>query len=104
MLGLWQKFHETPLYDVLFTYVIFGATIFYMMAAASIFVLRVREPDRPRPFKVPFYPWTPILFCAASFVLLASMLSESPVESVAGLGLIVAGIPFFYGFQWWRSR
>ncbi len=104
MLGLWQKFHETPLYDVLFTYVIFGATIFYMMAAASVFVLRVREPDRPRPFKVPFYPWTPILFCAASFVLLASMLSESPVESVAGLGLIVAGIPFFYGFQWWRSR
>ena len=104
MIGLWTKFHNTPLYDVLFTYVIFGATIFYMLAAASVFVLRKREPDRPRPFKVPLYPWTPILFCVASFVLLASMLAQDPVESIAGLGLIAAGIPFFYGFQWWRKR
>lgn len=104
LLNLWRTFHETPLYDVLFTYVIFGATIFYMLAAASVFVLRKREPDLPRAFRVPFYPWTPILFCVASLVLLVSMLVEKPVESVTGLGLIAAGIPFFYGFQWSRSR
>lgn len=104
LLGLWKKFHETPLYDVLFTYVIFGATVFYMMATATVFILRRREPDHPRPFKVPFYPWTPLLFCAASLILLVSMLVETPVESVAGLGLIAAGIPFFYGFQWSRGN
>jgi APA family basic amino acid/polyamine antiporter len=99
VLNLWNKFHETPLYDVLFTYVIFGATVFYMMAAASVFVLRKREPELHRPFRVPLYPWTPIAFCVASLVLLISMLVENPVESVSGLGLIAAGIPFFYGFQ-----
>lgn len=104
LLGLWKKFHETPLYDVLFTYVIFGATVFYMMATATVFILRRREPDHPRPFKVPLYPWTPLVFCAASGILLASMLVEHPVESIAGLGLIAAGIPFFYGFQWWRAK
>lgn len=104
VLNLWKKFHETPLYDVLFTYVIFGATVFYMLAAASVFVLRKREPDLPRAFRVPFYPWTPIVFCLASLVLLASMLVENPVESISGLGLIAAGIPFYYGFQWSRNR
>ncbi len=99
VLKLWTKFHETPLYDVLFTYVIFGATIFYMLAAASVFVLRKRLPDAHRPFRVPLYPYTPILFCIASLILLASMLAENPVESIAGLGLIAAGIPFFYAFR-----
>lgn len=104
VLNLWNKFHETPLYDVLFTYVIFGATVFYMMAAASVFVLRKREPELHRPFRVPLYPWTPIAFCVASLVLLISMLIENPVESISGLGLIAAGIPFFYGFQWQRKH
>ncbi len=101
---LWSKFHETPLYDVLFTYVIFGATIFYMLAAASVFVLRKRWPDVHRPFRVPLYPYTPLAFCLASGILLASMLAENPVESIAGLGLIAAGIPFFYAFRWSRNR
>lgn len=101
---LWSKFHETPLYDVLFTYVIFGATIFYMLAAASVFVLRKRWPDVHRPFRVPLYPYTPLIFCLASGILLASMLAENPVESIAGLGLIAAGIPFFYAFRWSRNR
>lgn len=101
---LWTKLHETPLYDVLFTYVIFGATVFYMLSAASVFVLRKRWPDAHRPFRVPFYPFTPLVFCLASGILLASMLAENPVESIAGLGLIAAGIPFFYGFRYARSR
>ena len=31
----WGKLHEKPLYDVLYTYVIFGATIFYTASIAS---------------------------------------------------------------------
>lgn len=104
IVNLWSKFHETPLYDVLFTYVIFGATIFYMLAAASVFVLRKRWPDVHRPFRVPLYPYTPLVFCLASGILLASMLAENPVESIAGLGLIAAGIPFFYAFRLSRNR
>jgi amino acid transporter len=104
LLAMWRKFNETPLYDVLFTYVIFGATVFYMMAAYTVFILRKREPGADRPFLVPLYPWTPIVFCAASLILLVSMLVESPVESISGLGLIAAGIPFYYGFQWSRKR
>ncbi|MFM7316507.1 MAG: APC family permease, partial [bacterium] len=102
LLAMWRTFNKTPLYDVLFTYVIFGATVFYMMAAYTVFILRKREPDADRPFRVPLYPWTPIIFCLASLILLISMLVESPVESLTGLGLIAAGIPFYYAFQWSR--
>ncbi len=103
ILAMWREFNETPLYDVLFTYVIFGATVFYMMAAYTVFILRKREPEADRPFRVPLYPWTPIVFCLASLILLISMLVETPVESLTGLGLIAAGIPFYYGFQWSRK-
>ena len=51
ILAAWKKLNETPLYDLLYTYVIFGANIFYMLAIASVFVLRVRRPDLPRPYR-----------------------------------------------------
>src|SRR2546429_4460543 len=40
--------------------------IFAALAAASVFVLRRRRPDAPRPFRVPGYPVTPALFIAAA--------------------------------------
>ncbi len=49
IIAAWKKLNETPLYDLLYTYVIFGANIFYMLAIASVFVLRRTRPDLPRP-------------------------------------------------------
>ncbi len=98
VLEAWQKLHVTPLYDVLFTYVIFGGTVFYTLAIASVFVLRARRPDLPRPYKTWGYPVTPILYTAASLLLLGSMLANSPFESLAGLGIIAAGLPAYLAF------
>ena len=39
------KLNKTPLYDFLYTYVIFGANLFYLLAIASVFVLRRTRPD-----------------------------------------------------------
>ncbi len=44
--------------------------MFFVPAAASIFVFRRKMPDAPRPFRAPFYPWTPLLFIAAAIVFL----------------------------------
>ena len=51
IMAAWKKLNETPLYDLLYTYVIFGANLFYMLAISSVFVLRVRRPDLPRPYR-----------------------------------------------------
>ena len=92
----WQKVHTTPLYDVLYNYVIFGGTIFYGLAITSVFLLRARRPDLPRPYRTWGYPFTPILYTAASLLLLGSMLVENQFESVAGLLIVASGVPAFW--------
>lgn len=94
----WAKLHQTPLYDVLYTYVIFGATLFTMLAIGSVFVLRARRPDLPRPYRTWGYPATPLLYVVASLVLLASMLRKTPAESLAGLLIILLGLPAYEVF------
>ncbi len=39
--------------------------IFFLLTGCSLFVLRNKEPDRYRPFRVPFYPIVPLIFCCS---------------------------------------
>lgn len=94
----WSKLNQTPLYDVLYTYVIFGANVFYLLAILSVFVLRVKRPDAPRPYRTWGYPVTPLVFVAASVYLLQDMLRQSPAEALAGVAIILTGVPFYFGF------
>src|SRR5207245_1275725 len=59
----------TGTFEQLFTYVVFASWLFAALAAASVFVLRRRRPDAPRPFRVPGYPVTPALFILAAAAL-----------------------------------
>jgi amino acid transporter len=100
VLTAWRKLNETPLYRVLYNYVIFGANVFYLLAVASVFVLRVRRPEAPRPYRTWGYPATPLLFVLGSMVLFFDMLHQTPAESLAGLGIVGAGLiayAFFAG-------
>ena len=84
------------------TYSIFIAIVFWIVAAASVFTLRKKFPDLPRPYKTWGYPVVPIVFIIASAGILLNTLLEKPVESLSGLGLIVIGIPAYY--FWKRKR
>ncbi len=101
VVAAWTALNQTPLYDLLYTYVIFGAHIFYMLAIASVFVLRIRRPDLPRPYRTLGYPVTPLLFVAAELLLLGNMLVDprSRVTSLVGLGIVLAGVPAFAFFR-----
>ena len=82
-------------YDQLFTYVVSAAFIFYGLTAAGVLVLRRTRPDAERPYRVPLYPVLPlayVLFCAA---FVANSFREKPLESVAGLALVLLGVPVF---------
>jgi amino acid transporter len=93
----WRALNKTPLYDLLYTYVIFGANLFYLLAVTSVFVLRFKMPDLPRPYRTWGYPVTPLLYVIGAVLLLGNMLVsyESRVQSAAGLGLILLGLPAF---------
>ncbi len=88
-------------YDQLLTFVIFASWLLYGMTTASVFVLRIRKPDLPRPYRTFGYPWIPALFIAATIFIETVTLVHSPRESFLGIVLILGGLPFYF---LWKSR
>ena len=64
---------------------------FILLAGIALFVLRRREPDRPRPFRVPFYPVTPLVFCATCAYLLYSSLAYTGFGALLGVAVVAVG-------------
>ncbi len=91
----------TGSYEQLFTYVVFVSFIFWIAATAAVFVLRRSQPDLPRPYKTWGYPVVPLVFIVTMSAILVNTLFARPVESLAGLGLTLVGIPVYY--RWRRS-
>ncbi len=64
---------------------------FFLMVGISLFVLRRKEPDVERPFRVPFYPIAPIVFCATSLYLLYSSLMYTGFGALVGVAVLGLG-------------
>ncbi|MEA3202518.1 MAG: basic amino acid/polyamine antiporter, family [Thermoplasmata archaeon] len=86
--------------------VVFISFLFYALAAVGLLVLRRTHPELPRPYKVPGYPWVPLLFIAASLsfvgylaVQQATGLSASNFSRLAGLLVVLAGVPVYLFFR-----
>jgi APA family basic amino acid/polyamine antiporter len=65
---------------------------FFMMTGIGLFVLRRKDPSTPRPFKVPLYPLTPIIFVLTCAFLLYSSLAYVKTGALVGAGVLAAGI------------
>ena len=99
-------------FDTLTDTLIFVSWFFYAANACAVVVLRRREPDAPRPFKVPWYPLVPVLFVGFGLVYLVltvcndvaayrkAVTEGKPalLNTVLGASLVLAGAPvyFFY--------
>lgn len=66
--------------------------LFFLLSGLSLFVLRRRDPDVERPFKVPLYPVLPLLFCASSAYMLWSSLSYVFSQSLGGFNAAWIGV------------
>jgi amino acid transporter len=66
--------------------------LFFLLAGLSLFVLRVREPDTPRPFKVPLYPVLPVVFVAACGYMLWSSLGYVGSKTWLGMNASWIGV------------
>jgi amino acid transporter len=66
---------------------------FFLLSGLSLFVLRTQEPLRPRPFRVPLYPVTPLIFCITCVYMLHSSLAYTGPGAVVGVGVLLAGVP-----------
>ena len=66
---------------------------FLLLVGVALIVLRVRDPDASRPFRVPLYPIAPLLFCATCLYLLWSSIAYTGMGALAGIGVLAAGVP-----------
>ena len=91
-------------YESLLDYAIFAIWLSYGMMVAGVIVLRIKQPDLPRPYRMWGYPVTPVVFVAITCWFLVNMLITRPTPSLAALLLIASGVPVYLLWTCCRSR
>jgi APA family basic amino acid/polyamine antiporter len=82
-------------FDVLSDFEIFSVWVFYGLVGLSLFVLRRKEPDAVRPYRITGYPVIPAAFLAATVWLLFEAVVAAPARSLLGLGIIALSLPVY---------
>jgi APA family basic amino acid/polyamine antiporter len=88
-------------FDALTNYATFAVVIFTALATSSVFVFRRKMPDANRPYKTWGYPVVPLVFLIVAGWLIVNTVMTTPREALAGLGLMMLGLPFYW---YWSSR
>jgi len=92
-----QSFRE------LFSLTLFAEYLFYVAATASVFIFRRKEPNAVRTYRTWGYPVVPLLFIAASLLLLYYSFRANLKYSLLEIAMIAAGVPFYLYFAARRS-
>jgi APA family basic amino acid/polyamine antiporter len=98
--GVAALFILTGTLDQVLAVAAFFFVVNYSISFASVFVLRRREPDRPRPYRAWGYPWTTGLMLAGSIAFLASAVASDTKNSLYALALLAASYPAFRLLKW----
>ena len=64
----------------------------------ALYLLRWRQPERPRPYRAWGYPLVPGLYLAANLAIAGAMIDGRPRECAISLGMLLAGLPFYWFF------
>jgi basic amino acid/polyamine antiporter, APA family len=105
-------------FDTLTDTLIFVSWFFYAANAWAVVVLRRREPETLRPFKVPGYPYVPVLFVVFGLIYLVLTLGNDVaayrkavaagqpalLNSALGAALVLGGAPIYVFYRWKKSR
>lgn len=73
----------------------FGALTLYIVSMVAIIKLRQKEPELERPFKVPFYPFTPIVALVIASVAFIAMTIYNPILAVIYFGILAVAYTWF---------
>jgi amino acid transporter len=72
---------------------------FLLLTGLSLLMLRYQEPSVSRPFRVPLYPFTPLLFCATCAYMLYASLTYTGAGALVGVVVLLTGIPLGLWFR-----
>jgi basic amino acid/polyamine antiporter, APA family len=100
LLALWATvLAVSGTFDQLTDMAVMSYAVFWIPVSLSVIVLRRKLPDAPRPFRVPGYPFVPLLFALVMVWIVISALHTAPRESIATFVLIALGLPLYPLFR-----
>ena len=83
-------------FTVLTDMLVFVMWTFNTMLAIAVIILRKREPELRRPFKVPWYPIIPIISILGGIFIVVSTIINQFILSIIGIGLTLLGLPIYF--------
>jgi len=83
-------------YGQLLDYIIFAVLVFYILTIAGLFVLRVKRPDEPRPYRAIGYPFLPAIYILMAVFIDIVLLRYKPQYTWPGLIIVLLGIPVYF--------
>ena len=102
VVGAWASlFAVSGSYGQILSYVSFCYQTFMALTVAGLLVLRFREPDLARPYRVTGYPVTPLIYLAILVWYLITVLQQRFWPSMVGVGIVAAGLPLYF---YWRRQ
>ncbi|MDN6166032.1 MAG: amino acid permease [Staphylococcus equorum] len=70
--------------------------LFYILVFIAVFIMRKKEPDLERPYKVPFFPVVPIIAIIGGLYIVLNTLFTQPLNAAIGIGLTLLGLPIYF--------
>jgi APA family basic amino acid/polyamine antiporter len=98
-LGVTTLLLATRSFEAVLEFIQFSLTFCSFLAVAGVIVLRVTRPDLPRPYRMWGYPVTPLVFLAVTAFMMYYLIQERPTESLASIGVMLAGLAIFWVSQ-----
>ncbi|HEU0141233.1 MAG TPA: amino acid permease, partial [Bryobacteraceae bacterium] len=100
--GIWSMLLTlTGSYETLLSYVLFAMWLFHAMAVFGVIILRRKDGNRPRPYRMWGYPVAPLLFTAFALAFVINTFISRPIPSLLGALIIASGIPTYW---LWRRQ
>ena len=81
--------------DKLSNMAIFSVFSFYGLAFFAVFILRKKDPDA-KTYKVPLYPFIPILAIVGAVYIVLSTLIDTPMDALYSLIILIIGLPVYW--------
>jgi Amino acid transporters len=86
----------TSTFEAILVYIEFSLLLCSFLTVFGLIVLRFREPNLTRPYRVWLYPVTPLVFLLMTFFMMLFVLRDKPIESILGLLTVFAGLIVYF--------
>ena len=85
----------TQSFEAVLDFIQFGLILCSFLTVIGLIKLRITFPDQPRPFRTWGYPITPLIFLAVTLFMLVHLVTARPLQSLAGLLLMLVGLVLY---------